>query len=124
LSRHDPDRSIAARQDGPQPPRRRVDGPTAFAGRQLALEPRDFIRPNKPVENAYAESFNGRFRDECLNENWFTSLLDARDDDRALETRLQREAAAQLFGRRNADGVSKPLPRTEHIAGRKRGQVS
>ena len=83
-----------------------------------------FIRPNKPVENAYAESFNGRFRDECLNENWFTSLLDARDDDRALETRLQREAAAQLFGRRNADGVSKPLPRTEHIAGRKRGQVS
>ena len=37
-----------------------------------------FIRPGKPVENAYAESFNGRFRDECLNENWFTNLLDAR----------------------------------------------
>ena len=37
-----------------------------------------YIRPGKPVENAYAESFNGRFRDECLNENWFTNLLDAR----------------------------------------------
>ena len=38
----------------------------------------DFIRPGKPVENAYIESFNGRFRDECLNENQFVSLQDAR----------------------------------------------
>ena len=38
-----------------------------------------FIRPGKPVENAYVESFNGKFRDECLNENWFTSLAHARD---------------------------------------------
>ena len=37
-----------------------------------------FIRPGKPTENAFVESFNGRFRDECLNENWFTNLLDAR----------------------------------------------
>ena len=37
-----------------------------------------FIRPGKPVENAYIESFNGRFRDECLNENWFMSLDHAR----------------------------------------------
>jgi putative transposase len=38
----------------------------------------NFIRPGKPVENAYAESFNGRFRDECLNEHWFQNLLEAR----------------------------------------------
>jgi len=37
-----------------------------------------FIRPGKPVENAYVESFNGRFRDECLNEHWFVSLNHAR----------------------------------------------
>ena len=37
-----------------------------------------FIEPGKPVQNAYIESFNGRFRDECLNENWFVSLADAR----------------------------------------------
>jgi len=37
-----------------------------------------FIRPGKPVENAYVESFNGRLRDECLNENWFATLDDAR----------------------------------------------
>jgi transposase InsO family protein len=30
-----------------------------------------FIRPGRPVENAFIESFNGRFRDECLNTNWF-----------------------------------------------------
>ena len=37
-----------------------------------------FIRPGRPVENAYAESFIGRLRDECLNENWFITLRDAR----------------------------------------------
>jgi putative transposase len=39
----------------------------------------NFIRPGKPIENAYAESFIGRLRDECLNENWFMSLKHARD---------------------------------------------
>jgi len=37
-----------------------------------------FIRPGKPIENAYVESFNGKFRDECLNEHWFVSLADAK----------------------------------------------
>ena len=36
------------------------------------------IEPSKPNQNAYVESFNGRFRDECLNEQWFTSLLQGR----------------------------------------------
>ena len=39
----------------------------------------NFIRPGKPIENACAESFIGRLRDECLNENWFLTLKDARD---------------------------------------------
>lgn len=34
-------------------------------------------RPGKPQDNAYIESFNGKFRDECLNEHWFISLQDA-----------------------------------------------
>jgi putative transposase len=37
-----------------------------------------FIEPGKPTQNAYIESFNGKFRDECLNQNWFLSLNDAR----------------------------------------------
>lgn len=36
-----------------------------------------FIRPGKPIENAFIESFNGKFRDECLSVQWFTSLSDA-----------------------------------------------
>jgi transposase InsO family protein len=36
------------------------------------------IEPGKPNQNAYVESFNGRLRDECLNEHWFTGLLQAR----------------------------------------------
>lgn len=61
-----------------------VDNGPEFAGRALdawahgrgvALE---FIRPGRPVDNAYVESFNGRLRDECLNAHWFLSVADAR----------------------------------------------
>jgi transposase InsO family protein len=38
----------------------------------------DFIRPGKPVENGYIESFNGKLRDECLNVEVFFTLTDAR----------------------------------------------
>lgn len=36
------------------------------------------IQPGKPMQNGHVESFNGRFRDECLNANWFVNLADAR----------------------------------------------
>ncbi|MBB5420726.1 transposase InsO family protein [Paraburkholderia sp. JPY171] len=36
------------------------------------------IQPSKPTQNAYIESFNGKFRDEYLNSHWFTSLSHAR----------------------------------------------
>jgi putative transposase len=42
-----------------------------------------FIQPGRPVQNAFVESFNGKFRDECLSEQWFLSLWDARQ---AIET--------------------------------------
>jgi putative transposase len=38
----------------------------------------NFIEPGKPQQNGYIESFNGRFRDECLNEHWFLSMRHAR----------------------------------------------
>jgi putative transposase len=37
------------------------------------------IEPGKPMQNGYIESFNGKFRDECLNEHWFQTLQQARD---------------------------------------------
>jgi len=44
--------------------------------RQIDLR---LIEPGKPNQNAYIESFNGRLRDECLNEHWFTSLAHAQE---------------------------------------------
>ena len=38
----------------------------------------DFSRPGKPTDNAFAEAFNARFRQECLNQHWFLTLADAR----------------------------------------------
>jgi putative transposase len=62
-----------------------IDNGPEFAGKALdewAYRKRiklNFITPGKPVENAYAESFNGRLRDECLNTNWFMNLKQARN---------------------------------------------
>ncbi|MFP3801312.1 IS3 family transposase [Paraburkholderia sp. SIMBA_027] len=61
-----------------------VDNGPEFAGKVLdawayeAGVTLSFIRLGRPVENAYIESFNGRFRDECLNEHWFVSMRHAR----------------------------------------------
>ena len=60
--------------NGPEFTSRRLDQWAYLNGVEL-----DFIRPGKPVENAFIESFNGRLRQECLNENWVLSLEDARD---------------------------------------------
>jgi putative transposase len=69
--------------EGPRPRSITVDHGTEFQAR--ALEgwayrrgvQLDFIRPGKPVENAFLESFNGRLRDECLNVHQFTSMAEA-----------------------------------------------
>jgi putative transposase len=42
-----------------------------------------FIQPGKPTQNAFVESYNGKFRDACLNEHWFVTIADAR---RTIET--------------------------------------
>jgi putative transposase len=63
----------------------KVDNGPEFISKELdrwAYENRvtlDFSRPGKPIDNAYIESFNGSFRDECLNTTWFLSLEDARE---------------------------------------------
>jgi putative transposase len=61
----------------------RTDNGPEFCGRALLTWAHErgltlrLIEPGKPNQNAYIESFNGRFRDECLNEHWFTSLAHA-----------------------------------------------
>ena len=52
--------------NGPEFTSKRLDQWAYLNGVKL-----DFSRPGKPTDNAFIESFNGRFRQECLNENWF-----------------------------------------------------
>jgi putative transposase len=62
----------------------RVDNGPEFVSKELDLwaymkgVTLDFSRPGKPTDNAFIESFNGKFRAECLNANWFLSLDEAR----------------------------------------------
>jgi putative transposase len=65
---------LAIRTDqGPEFTSKALDQWAYKHGVQLKL-----IEAGKPTQNAYIESFNGRFRDECLNDHWFTSLAEAR----------------------------------------------
>jgi len=73
LAAHRPlPRSIVV-DNGPEFHSRALDAWAHAHGVQL-----QFIRPGKPVDNAYIESFNSRVRDECLNQHWFLNLDDAR----------------------------------------------
>lgn len=60
--------------NGPEFTSKRLDQWAYLNGVEL-----DFSRPGKPTDNAFIESFNGRFRQQCLNENWFLSLEDAQE---------------------------------------------
>ena len=70
---------------GITPQRIQLDNGSEFSSKALdrcAYENRvtlDFSRPGKPSDNPYIESFNGSFRDECLNLHWFLSLSDAKE---------------------------------------------
>lgn len=61
-----------------------VDNGSEVSGQLLDLwayhhQPRmDFSRPGKPTDNSHIETFNGSFRDECLNLHWFESLDEAK----------------------------------------------
>jgi putative transposase len=72
------------RESGRKPQQIVIDHGPEFGGKvldQWAYEngvQLRFITPGKPAENGYIESFNGRLRDECLNENWFVNLAQAR----------------------------------------------
>lgn len=76
---------IAIAERGGPPQSITLDNGSEFSGRALEAWAigRDvqlaFIRPGRPVENGFIESFNGRLRDECLNVNWFRGLTEARD---------------------------------------------
>ena len=81
----------------------------------------DFSRPGKPTDNGHIESFNGTFRDECLNTHWFTTLAEARQfieawrreynesrPHRALGERTPHEFAFRIAASCDPKGMQSP----------------
>jgi len=66
----------------------------------------EFSRPGKPTDNAFAESFNGRFRDECLNQHWFASLEEARRVIEAWRVEYNTERPHRSLGQRTPAAVA------------------
>lgn len=58
----------------------------------------DFSRPGKPTDNAMVEAFNSRFRQECLNQHWFMSLVDAREKIEAWRTEYNHRRPHSSLG--------------------------
>ena len=92
-----------------------VDNGPEFAGKALDLWAHqrgvelDFITPGKPVQNAFVESFNGKFRDECLSEHWFLSLADARQAIEAWRREYNTERPHRSLGRRTPSEFAEAL---------------
>ncbi len=82
----------------------------------------DFSRPGTPADNAKVESFNGRFRQECLNEHWFLSLDDARGkitawrqhyNESRPHSALQWETPAEFARRARQRALTDETPKPE-----------
>ena len=80
-----------------------------------------FIAPGTPVQNAFIASFNGRLRDECLNEHWFLSLTDARRTVDAWRCDDNAARPHSALGYRTPDefatGQVQPEQRQEQLVG-------
>jgi len=96
----------------------RVDQGSEFVSRDLDLwayqrgVTLDFSRPGKPTDNAFIESFNGKFRAECLNAHWFMTLDDARRKCEAWRRDYNEERPHSAIGNKVpielVDRVSRP----------------
>ena len=71
------------------------------------------IEPGKPNQNAYIESFNGRLRDECLNEHWFTSLAHARVLIERWRREYNEERPKKILGGMTPSQYAKQLERKQ-----------
>ena len=109
----------AVRERGRAPDIITVDNGTEFRSRAVqswASERRVqlfFIDPGKPTQNPFIESFNGRFRIECLNINWFTSLAEARRIIEDWRVRCNEERPHQSLGYMTPAELAGSRPRFE-----------
>lgn len=66
-----------------------------------------FIQPGKPIQNAFIESFNGRLRDECLNENWFQNLEEAQSEIEKWRVEYNCERPNSRLGNETPDSFAR-----------------
>ena len=82
----------------------RTDNGKEFCGKAMVAWAHErgvqlrLIEPGRPNQNAYIESFNGRLRDECLNEHWFPSLLHARTEIERWRREYNEERPKRALG--------------------------
>lgn len=91
------------------------DNGTEFTGKEMdQWEHRTgvqlrFIEPGKPTQNAFIESFNGKFRRECLDQNWFLDLNDVRTTIETWREEYNNERPTKPFGETYTDRVCKTV---------------
>lgn len=76
-----------------------------------------FIAPGKPQQNGFIESFNGKLRDECLNEHWFTTLYDAREKVEAWRVEYNRERPHSSLQNRTPEEFRRSLTQRKDPVG-------
>ena len=109
----------AVRERGRAPDIITADNGTEFRSRAVQSRASErrvrpfFIDPGKPTRNPYTESFNGRFRIECLNVNWFTNLAEARRIIEKWRIRYNEERPHQSLGCRTPADLAVSRPRFE-----------
>ena len=69
-----------------------------------------YIQPGKPYQNGYTESFNGKLRDECLNENWFLGLGEAQEIVEKWREEYNSIRPHSSLGGRSPNEVASHLP--------------
>ena len=93
----------------------RTDNGKEFCGRAMLTWAHErsvrlfLIQPGKPNQNAYIESFNGRLRDECLNEHWFVSLVHAKVEIEAWRREFNEERPKKSLGGLTPSAYAKQL---------------
>ena len=75
----------------------------------------DFSRPGKPTDNPLIESFNGSFRDECLNVHWFLSIADAQEKIESWRREYNEFRPHSSLGDRTPTEVSEQLEKSQGV---------
>ena len=107
---------------GHKPTTIRVDNGPEFISKSLDLwaywngVQLDFSRPGKSTDNAFIESFNGKVRQECLNQNWFLSLNDAQERVDAWRRDYNESRPHSALGQRTPTEFAKNLRRASSSA--------